>query len=317
MAGVPEHVSILTVTVNPALDVAVSVPSLVPEHKLRATDLRRDPGGGGVNVSRVLRRFGIESASWVTVGGAIGAELVELLEAEGIHPLTFPIDTSTRESYAVLDEARFLQYRIVVDGPTIEDPAAMHDAIAEAAAGADVVVLSGGVAPGLPDRFYADLIDVIGEAHGVTTVVDTAGPPLAEVMTSTATLVKPSRRELASLVDWVPADRREIALAAQQVLARGRVGALAVSLGSEGAMLARPDVAPVWFGSPPVERVVSTVGSGDSMVAGMVAALIDGADLVDAVRRGVAAGSAAVLTPGTDLAHPEDVDRLYDLVGVD
>ena len=73
---------------------------------------------------------------------------------------------------------------------------------------------------------------------------------------------------------------------------------------------------PVWFAAPPVERVVSTVGSGDSMVAGMVAGLLGGDDMVDAVRRGVAAGSAAVLTPGTDLCHPEDVDRLYALVEI-
>ncbi|MFN3219057.1 MAG: 1-phosphofructokinase family hexose kinase [Acidimicrobiales bacterium] len=317
MSAVPEHVSVLTVTVNPALDVGLSVSTLIPEHKLRATDSRRDPGGGGVNVSRVLRRLGVESASWVAVGGGIGDEYVGLLRDEGIIPLTYEIDGLTRESFAVFDEARLLQYRIVVDGPTIDDPDAMSEAIIAAAAGADVVVLSGGTAPGLPDRFYADLIDVIAETHGVTTVVDTAGPPLAEVMTSAATLVKPSRRELASMVDWVPADRGEIALAARQVLERGTVGALAVSLGAEGAMLARPDEEPVWFGAPPVEQVVSTVGSGDSMVAGMVAALIGGADLVDAVRRGVAAGSAAVLTPGTDLCHPADVERLYHLVSVE
>ncbi len=114
----------------------------------------------------------------------IGDEYVDLLEAEGIHPLTYPIDGLTRESFAVFDEARMLQYRIVVDGPTIDDPDAMREAIIDAAAaGADVVVLSGGIAPGLPDRFYADLVDAIAATHGVTTVVDSAGPPLAEVMT--------------------------------------------------------------------------------------------------------------------------------------
>ena len=98
-----EGVSVLTVTVNPALDVGLSVTSLIPEHKLRATAARRDPGGGGVNVSRVLRRLGVESASWVAVGGGIGDECVALLEAEGIIPLTFPVDGLTRESFAVFD----------------------------------------------------------------------------------------------------------------------------------------------------------------------------------------------------------------------
>ena len=300
-------VGVLTVTVNPAIDVSVSVEYLVPDHKLRATEHRRDAGGGGINVSRALRRLGVASRAWVAAGGPTGDELQDLLRGqEGISVVPHHVNGTTRESIALRDEQRDEQYRIVLPGPSLDVAAEMSASIRQAATTVDVVVLSGSLPPGVPARFYADLCDVL---DGATTVVDTKGDALAAVMRSRADVVKPSRRELASLVDWVPADRDEILVAARQVLDRGDVGALVVSLGKDGAVLVPRGGSATWYRSPDVD-VRSTVGSGDAMVGCIVAQLVRGGDLVEAVRHGVAAGAATVRTPGTELCHPEDVDEL-------
>lgn len=303
---------VLTVTVNPALDVAVSVEYLVPDHKLEALDHRRELGGGGVNVARVLRRLDVGSRAWMAVGGAVGDELLSLAADEGIDAVAHRIDGATRESIAVSDRKTGHQYRIVLPGPSITDHGSMLADIESLAADVDVVVLSGGLPPGVPEDFYRTLCDALEHA---TTVVDAKGVALARTLESSADVVKPSRRELASLVSWVPADLNEVELAARQVLERGRVGALAVSLGGDGALLVPRDGPTTRFAAPEV-TVASTVGAGDSMVAGLVAGLVAGEPLVEAVRRGVAAGSAAAMTPGTDLCHRPDVDALLPQVQV-
>lgn len=304
--------AVLTVTVNPTIDVGVTVEYLVPDHKLPVIDHRRDAGGGGVNVSRVLQRLGVPSRAWIAAGGPTGEELAGLLEDEGVSPVVHRVDGITRESISVTDDKRGDQYRIVLPGPTVSGASEMVDAIVELGASADVVVLSGSLAPGLPDDLYASICERLGDT---TTVVDTKGEALARVVEGHADVIKPSRRELASLVEWTPADEGEIVLAARRVLERGAVGALVVSLGGDGAVLVERSGEVTWY-DPPAVDVVSTVGSGDSMVAGIVAGMTRGRGLVEAVGDGVAAGSAAVLTPGTDLCRVEDVDRLRPQVSM-
>lgn len=259
-----------------------------------------------MNVSRVLQRLGVESQAWLAAGGPTGDELAGLLEAEGISPLVHRIGGITRESISITDARRGQQYRIVLPGPTVEGAAEMVDAIVELAALVDVVVLSGSLPPGIPEHFYASICDRL---EGTATIVDTKGAALASVVEGRADVVKPSRRELASLVDWTPADADEVVVAAHKVLDRGAVGALAVSLGGDGAVLVERGGRVTWYDLPAVD-VVSTVGSGDSMVAGIAAGLARRQPLADAVADGVAAGTAAVLTAGTELCRREDVERI-------
>lgn len=308
---------VVTLTVNPALDVAVTVEAMVPEHKMHAVASRRDPGGGGVNVSRALRRLGVASEALIVAGGPIGDELVALVEAEGVTVSRIANPHMTRESFAVRDASRGAQYRVVVDGPPVADADALLDAVVAAARGASVLVVSGNLSPTTPPALYRDLLAAVdADSPRTTTVVDCAGPALAEVVRSGATIVKPSRRELASLVDWTPATPGELVVAAREVLGRGAIESLVVSLGARGAVLVERDSPATWF-APPAVDVVSTVGSGDTMVAALVATLLEGSDLVDAVRRGVSAGTAACLTDGTELCHVADVERLLPLVGVE
>ena len=303
----------LTVTVNPALDVSMTVDRLVPDAKLRARDARREAGGGGVNVSRVLQRLGVPATTFVVAGGPIGAELIARMEAEDLDVTTFTISATTRESVAITEATTHRQYRLSVDGPTVDDADGLHRYVIDAARGAGIVVLSGTVAPGIPTDFYARIIADLDPS--TTTIVDAHGPPLAAVTAGTATIVKPSQRELAELVGWEPATALDIERAAHEVLARGSVRAVVASRGPSGALLAVRGEGAMWFRPPPV-RPVSTVGAGDSMVAGIAASLFRGSNLEDAVRHGVAAGTATVLTPGTRLCARADVERFVDQVTV-
>lgn len=307
----PEAPSVLTVTLNPALDVSVSVEQLVPDRKLRAGLSRREAGGGGVNVSRVLRRLGVASSTFVVAGGATGAELVALLRAEDVDVMTYPIEANTRESFAVSETSTGRQYRISVPGPHVSDVDTLRRGIIESRRGAKIVVFSGSVPPALPADFLGSTIEGLGP--GITTIVDTSGPALVEIAHTCATVIKPSQRELAALVGWEPVTTEQIEQAVAEVIGWGAVRAVVASRGPSGALLMTRDAVPRWFRPPPVHPV-STIGAGDSMVAGMASALVGGRDLEYAVRLGVAAGTAAVLTPGTELCDPVDVARLVDQV---
>lgn len=304
---------VLTVTVNPSVDVSMAVDRLVPDEKMRAHDCRREAGGGGVNVSRVLRRLDVPATSFVVAGGPVGSELVSLMNADGLDVSEFTIPHTTRESVAVTESSTNRQYRVSVPGPSIDDPETLRRRIMLEAETAQIVVLSGGAGPGLPTDFYARIVADL--APSTTTIVDSHGPALAAVTARSATVVKPSQKELAELVGWEPMTADEIERAALEVLDQGTVNAVVASRGPTGALLVSRDQPPLWFRPPPV-RPVSTVGAGDSMVGGIAASLARGQDLADAVRFGVAAGTAAVLTPGSELCEPADIARFIDQVAL-
>jgi 6-phosphofructokinase 2 len=304
---------VLTVTLNPALDISMSVDQLVPDRKLRAPGSRREPGGGGVNVSRVLNRLGVPNVSLVVAGGAVGVELVTRMRSEGLDVIDVAIEADTRESFAITETSSARQYRISVPGPTMRDVDGLRTQILAAVGSARIVVLSGSVPPGTPEDFLGATIDAL--PAGTTTIVDSSGPALAWVARHSTAIIKPSQRELAELVGWEPSTAEQIEAAAREVIDRGSVTAVVASRGPSGALLATRDATLRWF-HPPAVRPVSTVGAGDSMVAGIAAALADGLDLDDAVRLGVAAGTAAVLTPGSGLCEPADVERFVGQVVV-
>ncbi len=297
---------VLTVTLNPALDISLSVDQLIPDRKLRADGSRREAGGGGVNVARVLHRLDVPCVSLVVTGGAVGAELVARMRSEGLEVVDVPIGSDTRESFAVTESLTNRQYRISVPGPTVNDVEGLRDQIVAALGPARIVVFSGSVPPGLPDDFLGTLIAALPPE--TCTIVDTSGPALAWVAQHTNAIIKPSQRELAELVGWEPATSEQIEAAVREVVDLGRVRAVVASRGPSGAILATRDAGLRWY-RPPAVRPMSTVGAGDSMVAGIAAGLAAGQHLADAVRLGVAAGTAAVLSPGSELCDPADVAR--------
>lgn len=302
---------IATLTVNPSLDVSTSVERVVPDDKLRAERPDREPGGGGINVARVVRRLGEEVVAVLTRGGAAGSTLEALLAEEGLDVRCVDVADDTRENISVIDRQSERQYRFVMPGPEMsaEDWHGVTDVVGALAPRPDWLVISGSLAPGLPDDAYAQLATACRE-RGVRIVLDTSGPPLRAALEAGVHLVKPNLGELASLVGHPLDDDRQLADAVEALIADGAAEVVVVSRGGGGAYVAGREVEAAHVRAPTVP-VRSTVGAGDSMVGGMVVALARGWEPADAARFGVAAGTAAVMTPGSELCRRDDTERLY------
>ncbi|MFD0667388.1 1-phosphofructokinase family hexose kinase [Ramlibacter sp. MAHUQ-53] len=306
----------LTVTLNPALDLNTTVDRVVDAHKLRCGEPVIHPGGGGVNVARVLHRLGADVLALYTVGGATGERLSRLVVAEGVPSLYLPIGGETRESFTVRETATGHEYRFVLPGPTLNDTEwqAALDRVATLPSVPRCIVASGGLAPGVPDDFYARLAR-LARARGARLVLDTAGPPLAEALREGAWIVKPSLRELSDLVGRPLATAQAREAAARALVDSGQAEAVALSLGPEGALLATAEGV---FRAKRVDvAVAGTVGAGDSFLAGLVWARDQDSPWPEALRTAVAAGTAALIRPGTELARPADIEALRGRVEVE
>jgi 6-phosphofructokinase 2 len=305
--------AILTVTMNPSIDVSASTGKVVPVRKLRCTDVRRDPGGGGINVARVVKRLGGDCRALYPAGGTPGHLLHRLLDQEGI--LSIPIDAAadTRESLTILDEANGDQYRFVLPGAPLSEQEwqACLDRVTALTDPPDYIVASGSLPPAVPDDFYARLADIAG-LLGARLVLDTSGPALAAALEQGVHLVKPNLRELRDLTG-LPLNREsDWTRAAAELVRAGKAEIVALTLGDQGALLVSRDA---YLRAPALPvSIASAVGAGDSFLAALVWRLSAGAGLQEAFRYAVAAGTAALLTPGTELARKDDTDRLYEEV---
>jgi 6-phosphofructokinase 2 len=302
--------SIVTLTVNPAIDVAASVPQVFPNHKLRCGVERRDPGGGGINVSRAIRLLGGGSLACYLAGGPSGDMLDALLEAEGLAHRRLPIEGWTRESFTATEEETGHQFRFVLRGPELTEPEwqGSLDALAALDPAPALAIASGSLPLGVPDDFYGRFARTM-QQRGARVIVDTSGRPLAEAVRAGVTLIKPSLRELRALAGQALETDAAQEAAAMKLIEAGECEAVVVSLGAAGALLASREGCER-FASPEV-KVQSRVGAGDSMVGAIALALARGESFRDAARFGVAAGAAAVMRPGTELCRREDAERLW------
>jgi len=306
---------IVTFTINPAVDIATTVARVRPVHKLRCTPARRDPGGGGINVARVLKRFGADVLAVYTVGGPIGEQLHRLVEREGIRSVTVPIRDDTREDLAVSETETGEQYRFVLPGPSLSVPEwrACLDALAALEDKPGFLVASGSLPPGVPADFYGRLVQTM-RGGGARIVVDTSGAPLQGALDAGVYLVKPNLREMRELLGEPMACEADCVSACRRLVDDGKAEVVALTLGHYGAMLVTRDLA---LRADPVPiKPVSTVGAGDSFLGAMVARLAAGHGMEDAFRYAVAAGSAALLAHGTELSRREDVERLLGAVSL-
>jgi 6-phosphofructokinase 2 len=306
--------AIATLTMNPALDMTTQVDKLMPTHKLRCTEPRFDPGGGGINVARVIQRLGGEVVAIFPSGGHTGKQIEALLADTGVKTAPVPITGITRESVTVDDAESGLQYRFVLPGPALsdEEQAELIHAIESLAPPPGWLVASGSLPPGCDPALFPRLA-----AHcrklGARLVIDTSGPALAACKGAQAYLLKPSLAELEGLIDRKIAGEAEEASAARTLIDQRFAEAVVLSLGERGALLVTAEIERR-FAAIRVEAK-SSVGAGDSMVAAITLALAEGRELVDAVRYGIAAGAATLMTEGTQLACRDDVERLYAATG--
>ncbi|MGP0092155.1 MAG: 1-phosphofructokinase family hexose kinase [Xanthobacteraceae bacterium] len=300
---------IVTITPNPAIDVSTPVEEVAPIRKLRCLAARRDPGGGGINVARVVQRLGGEVSAIYPAGGATGQLLHRLVEREGVRGLTIETLEETREDFTVLEGASGRQYRFILPGaPMCEDEwRACLQAVCEVGA-AGFVVASGSLPPGVPDDFYARVARIAKE-HGSKMVLDTSGQAFRAALQEGVYLAKPNLRELRELTQLPLADEDAWIMASRTLVDSEQAQVVALTLGHHGALITTAEET---FRVSALDiRPTSTVGAGDSFLGAMVHGLAAGMSLADASRYGVAAGSAALLNPGTELCHAQDVQRLF------
>jgi 6-phosphofructokinase 2 len=309
---------ILTLTINPAIDVSTSVAQIMPVHKLRCGGTRRDPGGGGINVARVVKRFGGDVEAMYAMGGTIGQLLRHLLDREGVRGLPFPILEETRENFTALEEASRQHYRFVLPGPRLTEPEwrAFLDAFAAQLAREQrtrFVVASGSLPPGVPSDFYAQVARLANQA-GVKMIVDTSGPALKEALEAGVYIVKPSQREFSELVSAPLASEHDWITACRSLVESRKAEMVALTMGDQGALLVTSHE--VLRGQAVPIKPISIVGAGDSFLGAMIWSLACGQPVEHAFRYGIAAGSAALLMPGTEMCRREDVERLVGEVKV-
>jgi 6-phosphofructokinase 2 len=301
---------IATLTMSPALDLSTATECVEPTHKVRCGEPRYDPGGGGINVARVVKRLGGEVTAVYPAGGPYGEMIHRSLDAIGLTQRVVPIAGQTRESFTVDELSTGRQYRFVLPGAALSagEIKACLDAIADLRPLPTYLVVSGGFPPGTPAlELSADLAKLAREI-GARLILDTSRA-MRYAPESGVYLMKPSERELSAMVGLPTDTRAEQIAAAQSLVRQGRSEVVVVSIGAEGALLVT-DRQVEHFQAPDVPPS-SAVGAGDSMVGAMVFALERGWSLQEAVRYGVAAGTATLMTPGTELCHVDDVEKLY------
>jgi 6-phosphofructokinase 2 len=302
--------TIVTMTMNPAIDKSSSVAHVVAERKLYCRPPRFEPGGGGVNVCRAIKKLGGESMLLYPAGGLTGERLQELLDREGLDHRPFPIEGLTRESLVILEESTGRQYRFGMPGPEFQEQE-WQEFLRELSVPErkpDYLVASGSLPPGVPTDFYARAARV-GKDRGAKVIIDVSGEALKEALKEGVYLIKPNVREFRELVGEDIKEESQIKAEAQRMVKNGWCEVLVISLGAAGALMVSENLARIL---PPTVPIVSKVGAGDSMVAGIVLSLARGKPLRESVLFGVAAGTAAVMTPGTELCRREDAERLYE-----
>lgn len=299
---------ILTITLNPAVDLSSVAPAVRHTRKIRTTDERCDPGGGGINVARVIAALGGEAEAVFLAGGEIGSLLGRLLRDEGICCHAVPIAGQTRIGFSVREQDTGLEYRFVPKGPKVSDDELQPILDIVGNHQADYVVVSGSLPAGAPADIYARMAELTA-ARGARFVLDSSGEGLRTTLErSRVFLVKPSLGELEQLVGK-KLDEDGVRRAAADLVERGAAELVAATMGIEGAVLASAEgIVRV----PAIHvSVRSAVGAGDSFLAAMTWAVSQGWTTEDAFRFGIAAGAAAVMTPGTELCRNADVNPLY------
>lgn len=303
---------ILTITLNPAVDLDSSVAKVAPGPKLRCAAPVIDPGGGGINISRAVAELGGTSTALVAAGGGMGDVLIGLLRREAVSARIVAAPGETRQSLAVTETGTGAQYRFVFPGPSWEpeDVARAEREIADVMPQGGLVILSGSQPRGFADDFAARLISIAAE-KGAGVGLDSSGPALRALQAGRIKGLEILRLDMAEAAELAGADLPDAAASAgfaADLVARGLARIVVLARGAEGSVLAT--AAGLWFCNAAKVPVASKTGAGDSFVAGFVLALARGGAAQVALQHGVAAASAAVMTEATTLCRRKDAEAL-------
>ncbi|MDF9801163.1 6-phosphofructokinase 2 [Catalinimonas alkaloidigena] len=304
---------IVTLTMNPALDKSSRVNNIRPDSKLRCEPPKYQPGGGGINVSRAIHKLGGDSLCAYLAGGPDGEHMQQLIEEEGVKQHVISMEGWTRENFIVVDKSNNQQYRFGMPGEEISEKEWKQalKAMETFCQKANYVVGSGSLPPGAPDDFWARLARIAKE-NNARYIVDSSGEALELAAEEGVYLLKPNLGELGSLSKKESVTAMEQEDLAKRLIGSQRAEVVVVSMGPQGAMLVAKDQV-VYVPAPTVHKK-STVGAGDSMVAGMVLSLSQNKSLTEVVAFGVASGTAATMNEGTGLCKKEDTEKLYQWI---
>lgn len=302
--------NIVTFTLNPAIDKNSAVEHVKAEEKLYCDKPTFEPGGGGINVSRAIKKLDGSSLLLYTSGGFTGKKLDRLLAEENLNKKTIKIEGESRENLIVGEKKSNRQYRFGMPGPKISEKEykKIFKVLSELDPFPDYFVISGSIPEGVSSDIYAEMAAFAKEKNSKV-IVDVSGPPLKSVMEEGVFLIKPNLGEFQDLVGKELRDEDQIKEEALKLVGDKCCQVIVISIGAGGALLVTDQKTK--FMRPPTVPIKSKVGAGDSMVAGIVLNLARGGSLKKSFYYGLAAGSAAVMTPGTELCTKEDTDRLY------
>ena len=305
---------IITITFNPCIDKSTTVSALLPEKKLKCTNPKFEPGGGGINVSKAIKSLGGDSIALFPAGGYSGKFLQKLLNELKIHFITVEITSHTRENLIVFENSTSEQYRFGMPGPQLLEHE-FQKCLTELKklSGVKYIVVSGSLPAGIPKNVFKEIAQI---AHNLNAklIVDTSGEALKQALQEEVYLIKPNLNELSKLAGYREIKPGEEEKICKEIIAQGNCKVIVVSLGAEGAILIteKKSIRCV----PPKVHKKSTVGAGDSMVAGIVLSLQNGKTLEEAIQFGIACGTAATMNAGTELCHRKNVEELYPLIKV-
>lgn len=304
---------IITLTLSPAIDIHCETDRFATEHENFAKIISRDAGGKGVNVSRALLSCGIANTAIVAVGEENGDSFLSLLAADQINCEAIWTNGLIRENITVhtkgTKETRLSFDGFAGDNRLIDEVDALLNEIAESG---DIVTLTGSVPSGIDiDRvknFVAGM-----KAKGIKVVIDSRSFKPSDIAECAPFLIKPNEEEIVAYVGKEITDTGEAAEAAKDIFEKG-IENVMISLGSRGAVLACPDG--LFFANAPKIKALSTIGAGDSSIAGFLAAYEDGKSAEDCLKSAVAFGSAACMTEGTKPPRKDDIERLIGEITV-
>ena len=305
---------IATVTLNPSLDEHIMVDGLVVEETNRWVKLYRYPGGKGIDVSRAIHEMGGMTTAYGFIGGPDGRTVEILLDEEGVLFSFTPIKQETRTNFIITDTKTHQQTRIGAPGPRISrrELERFLKKLREISPNPNLITVGGSVPPGVPVSIYHDIVTE-AKGRGVRTVLDAAGQWLEEGIKAKPYCIKPNIHEAETLLGKELSTEEAIIEAALDLVEAG-IEVVVISRGKEGIIAAtRGSLFKV---VPPSVKIRSTVGAGDCTIAGLALTLVHRGSLIEACRLAVAMGTAAVLTPGTELCRRTDVERLLPQIKV-
>jgi len=305
---------VATLTFRPCIDKSSSVASLSPEIKMSCYSVKEEAGGGGINVARALKKLGSDSTAMYVSGGCIGNKLDKLMLEENIRTLVVSSKNETRENIIIVDEANGKQYRFGMPTmPLSESEYRQFLSKLETMKVLNYIIVSGSMPTGFDMSIFKEL-SFIAKQKNAKLIIDTKGDALKHALDEGVFLIKPNQGEFGALIGKNELSLQDIKEEAKILINNGKCEVVVISLGAAGAMMVTATTAKQ-IKPPSVERK-STVGAGDSMVAGIVFALNQGNNIVEAIRYGVACGTAPTLNPGTELCRKADVEWIFPKVDI-